>query len=131
MEPTTGKDRFSIIVRALNTPKAKMSTRRPSTSKYIVVLFLACLSLVAGGARAGELACGSIEGEVTHCSLPGADKANVKLKQRLDGACKFRQSWGVDHEGVWVDLGCRAVFKYSSPAVAQTGWRRFLPKWTR
>lgn len=122
---------FSINVHSLDKPKAKMSTQMPFIVRYKFILAFAVLSMASGAARAGELACGSIEGEFTHCSLAGADRANVKLKHRVDGSCKFRQSWGVDHEGVWVDLGCRAVFKYSAPAVLQTGWKRFLPKWTQ
>lgn len=102
---------------------------RNSTTVLLSILLGA--ALLASVASAGEVACGSVEGEFSHCSLPNAEKLKVKLKRRIDGICKFQQSWGVDQDGVWVDMGCRAVFQYATPVAGQVGWRRFLPAWSR
>jgi hypothetical protein len=97
---------------------------------YICLLSL-CIGLAAREAKAAEITCGSLDGELSHCTLAGANTLKVKLKHRIDGVCKFDESWGVDREGVWVDMGCRAIFKYTAPPGQQTGWKRFLPRWAR
>lgn len=100
-------------------------------NRRLAVWLLLTLVFLAPAGRAAEVACGSTEGEFVHCALPGADKLKVKLKQRLDGVCASGTSWGVDSEGVWVDMGCRAVFRYSAASVQKAGWKRFLPNWLR
>jgi hypothetical protein len=32
------------------------------------------------------------------------------VKQRSDAPCRQGYSWGYDHNGIWVDHGCRADF---------------------
>lgn len=94
----------------------------------------ACLLVLCIGfsetAMAADIACSSIDGEFQRCALPGADKMKVKMQSHTDGDCKFGQSWGVDREGIWVDMGCSGVFRYKSPVPERTGWRRFIPAWT-
>lgn len=102
--------------------------KNPTTFSLCLLLGFAVL---APRAWAAEIACNSVEGEFSHCSLPGAEKLKVKLKRHIDGVCKFQQSWGVDQEGVWVDMGCRAVFQYAAPVARQAAWKRFLPSWPR
>ncbi|WP_363351290.1 DUF3011 domain-containing protein [Methylocystis echinoides] len=77
--------------------------------------------------EAGEFSCNSIDGEFTRCALRDAHKMKVKLKLDREGGCKRGDTWGVDADGVWVDMGCRAVFAYKDPAT-RTWWRRFVPK---
>ncbi|HEX7808767.1 MAG TPA: DUF3011 domain-containing protein [Thermoanaerobaculia bacterium] len=74
-----------------------------------------------GGYRAGTngpmisssgaptLRCESVNGQRSFC------RANttygVTLQQRLsDSSCIRGDSWGYDHDGIWVDKGCRAEF---------------------
>lgn len=98
------------------------------------IFFILLLSNLWMGAAAGaEIACGSVDGEFHRCALLGADRMKVKLKQRLDGPCKSGETWGVDSDGLWVDMGCRGLFRYTAPPVGvqRAGWRRFLPPWTR
>jgi hypothetical protein len=99
--------------------------------RFLLVLLLWGVSM--GASRGAELACGSIDGEFHRCALVGADRMKVKLKQRLDGDCKSGQTWGVDRDGLWVDMGCRGLFRYSAPTAGaqRIGWRRFLPAWAR
>lgn len=98
-----------------------------------ISLVLLAMGLAIGVSQAAELACGSVEGEFHRCDLPGADRMKVKLKQRLDGDCRAGETWGVDRDGVWVDMGCRGLFRYTAKtAVAdRAGWRKFLPGWAR
>jgi Protein of unknown function (DUF3011) len=98
---------------------------------FHALVILLGLCLMAAPVSAGEVTCNSPDGELTRCSLPHADRLKVKLKRRVDGICKFQQSWGVDPDGVWVDMGCSAVFQYASPLARQIGWKRFLPAWAR
>lgn len=100
-------------------------------SKFYRCLFSLIIGLAVQEAKSAEITCGSTDGELNHCSLAGANTLKVKLKQRIDGVCKLGESWGVDREGVWVDMGCRAIFKYAAPPNQQTGWKRFLPRWAR
>jgi hypothetical protein len=102
------------------------------TNKRLCFSLMVCaMSLTISSAGAAEIACGSLAGEFAHCSLVDATQRKVKLKQRIEGVCQFGQSWGVDSDGVWVDMGCRAIFKYAAAAPQKAGWRRFLPRWPR
>lgn len=100
-------------------------------SKSCICLIASAMSLIVQQASATEILCGSIDGEFHRCALNGADKMKVKMKHRVDGDCKFGQTWGVDGEGVWVDMGCRGVFRYAAPAIQHSGWRRLIPGWAR
>jgi hypothetical protein len=82
---------------------------------------------ITSAANAGEISCNSISGELNRCALPDANKMKVKLKLDREGACQKGDTWGVDSDGVWVDMGCRAVFTYKDPH-ARPWWRSLLPK---
>jgi hypothetical protein len=104
-----------------------------ATEKGQIFFILLLSNLWMGAAVGAEIACGSVDGEFHRCALVGADRMKVKLKQRLDGDCKSGETWGVDSDGVWVDMGCRGLFRYTAPqlGVQRAGWRRFLPAWSR
>lgn len=96
--------------------------------RYLISGMLAvCVALAA---EAGEFACNSINGELNRCALQGASKLKVRLKLDREGACQKGDTWGVDNEGVWVDMGCRAVFTYKDPH-PRPWWRSLLPKFGR
>ena len=81
---------------------------------------------------AAELVCNSSDGEYHLCPLADADKLKVKIKYHADGECKKGDTWGVESKGIWVDLGCKATFRFKDIKSAQnTGWKRFLPSWVR
>lgn len=68
--------------------------------------------------QAAEIACTSM-GELNRCPLPNAHTLHVKIKQVLRGKCTFDKSWWTDSDGIVVDKGCGAVFKYK-PAAASS-----------
>lgn len=70
-------------------------------------------------AFAAEMACGSTGG-MNRCPLPGADKMKVKVKQVIEGKCEHETGWWADSDGIVVDKGCNAVFKYKAAAAATT-----------
>lgn len=91
-----------------------------------IIALLSSINAHSSTARAGELSCNSIDGELSRCALPGADKLKVKLKLDRAGACKNGDTWGVDKDGLWVDMGCQAVFTYKD-AHARPWWRGMMP----
>jgi hypothetical protein len=68
---------------------------------------------------ASELTCGSTGG-MNRCPLPGADKLHVKVKQVLEGDCAHEKGWWADSDGIVVDKGCNAVFKYRASAASSS-----------
>ncbi len=83
--------------------------------------------VLMSAAKAGEFSCNSVDGELNRCALQGANKMKVRLKLDREGACQKGDTWGVDNEGVWVDMGCRAVFTYKDPH-PRPWWPSLLPK---
>jgi hypothetical protein len=77
--------------------------------------FAAVSLMGASFAFAGEITCGSTGG-MNRCPLPGADTLHVKVKQVLEGDCTHEKGWWADSDGVVVDKGCNAVFKYNAAA---------------
>lgn len=77
------------------------------------------LTLVSVSAGAAELTCSS-DGGFNRCPLPGADKAGVRLIQKIEGTCKKDYGFGVDSDGVWVNSGCIAVFSYKKDNSARS-----------
>jgi hypothetical protein len=64
--------------------------------------------------------CESQEGRLNRC--PARTVAGVYLERRLsDTPCVYEQSWGYDHDGIWVDRGCRAVFRVPVPVNGDPG----------
>jgi hypothetical protein len=85
-----------------------------------LIAALAVLSLMgASHAFASEIACSS-DGSMNRCPLPGADKLHVKVKQVLEGKCVPDKTWWADSDGVVVDKGCSAVFKYKAAAASSS-----------
>lgn len=97
---------------------------KSSPLRYLLSILI--LTLFSSKIIAAEFRCDSNDGEQHHCKLLNADKMKVKLKMDHSGLCRKRQTWGVDSEGVWVDMDCKATFSYK-PQSNKTGWRRFLP----
>ncbi|MCA3556218.1 hypothetical protein [Aestuariivirga sp.] len=86
------------------------------TSKLLAAV--AALSMLGTSlAFAGEITCGSTGG-MNRCPLPGADMMKVKVKQVLEGKCAHETGWWADSDGIVVDKGCIAVFKYKAAAAA-------------
>lgn len=62
--------------------------------------------------------CASDDGRRNRC--PVATRGGVRLiRKRSDAPCEFRESWGWDRDGIWVDRGCRADFE-----VGESGWEQ-------
>lgn len=97
-------------------------SRRPAAAFALA----AGLATLTTPATAGELGCSSLNGELTHCTLQNADRLKVKLKLDREGGCKKNETWGVDAEGVWVDMGCAAVFSFRHPS-ERSWWQKLLP----
>lgn len=88
-------------------------------SVKLISCFAALSLLGISGVWAGEIACSS-DGSMNRCPLPGADKLNVKVKQILEGKCAHDKGWWADSDGVVVDKGCSAVFKYKEAKAKTT-----------
>ena len=60
--------------------------------------------------RGGEITCSSDDERRHYCET--GPYRNVRLQQQISGsACVEGQTWGHDVNGIWVDRGCRAVFR--------------------
>lgn len=78
-----------------------------------------------GGGRGGEgqpyphsrkrqLSCGSPHGHYQACHLRHAGRRHVRLARQVsNSACIRNVTWGVKANEIWVNKGCRAVFKFS------------------
>lgn len=56
-----------------------------------------------------KLICESKGGMRRECGV-GVSRRVTLLEQLSNAACTEGQSWGWDHDGIWVDNGCRAEF---------------------
>jgi hypothetical protein len=55
--------------------------------------------------------CESIRGREYFCPVPGGRVTSVDIRRRLSKAdCTYREGWGFNRRGIWVDRGCRADF---------------------
>jgi hypothetical protein len=72
---------------------------------------LACEGSGGGGGSAPELVrCESTGNQYKSC--PIRQGAEVDLQQQLSlSPCVRDNTWGVNRDGIWVDNGCRAVFR--------------------
>ncbi|MGJ0507100.1 MAG: DUF3011 domain-containing protein [Methylocystis sp.] len=91
---------------------------------------LTSLILLVPAATAGEFACNSLRGELNRCALKNADRLKVRLKLDREGGCKKNETWGVDADGVWVDMGCEAVFSFKHPS-ERSWWQKLFPRANR
>jgi hypothetical protein len=55
--------------------------------------------------------CESQDQQRKRCPASGPGQTVQLLKQLSDTACVQGQTWGWDADGVWVDGGCRALFR--------------------
>jgi hypothetical protein len=61
------------------------------------------------------VSCDSIGGKFNSCSAGGRRITNAILqKQNSNTACVLGSTWGFDNSYVWVDKGCRGVFRVST-----------------
>ena len=59
-----------------------------------------------------SLTCESIRNGRTECRMKGA--ADVSISRQLSStSCRLNTNWGVSNDVLWVDRGCRAVFRVS------------------
>ena len=63
--------------------------------------------------------CESMQRSYNMCRVDGIDPASVTIERRLNNSrgCEQGRSWGVSEgenapPGIWVDKGCKAVFRY-------------------
>lgn len=64
--------------------------------------------------RKGQLSCGSPHGRFHGCHLSNAKHRQVRLARQVSSSpCIRGSSWGVKANEVWVNNGCRAVFKFN------------------
>jgi hypothetical protein len=58
------------------------------------------------------ITCESYNHQLRVCGIPQGSR--VRIVQRLSAAdCRQNSTWGVDHDHIWVDRGCRARFEVS------------------
>lgn len=88
-----------------------MAHHRSLISGLILALGLTALPTPI---QASELlTCESQNGRYTFC--PARTLQGVELSKQLsDTNCRFNRTWGYDDRGIWVDQGCRAVFRLGS-----------------
>jgi len=60
--------------------------------------------------RGGEISCSSDDERRHYCET--GPVRSVRLQQQVSGSpCIEGRTWGRDRNGIWVDRGCRAVFR--------------------
>jgi hypothetical protein len=96
-----------------------MGKKIKNTIKLIATV-AAVSFITATNVFAAEITCGSTGG-MNRCPLPGADRMHVKVKQVLEGDCSHEKGWWADSDGVVVDKGCNAVFKYTAAKASSSG----------
>jgi hypothetical protein len=75
----------------------------------------------APGWAAYSVTCESHDGRRRECQI--ASPSQVTLERKLSrGDCNQGQSWGFYRERLWVDDGCRGVFRVSPVAAAAPGF---------
>jgi len=63
-----------------------------------------------GGRPGDTIKCESSDGGRKYCGEIDS-RAPISIQQQISGSpCEQGRSWGVDHRGLWVDHGCRAIF---------------------
>lgn len=78
-----------------------------------------------GGGRGGEggpyhhshkkqLSCGSPHGYFQACHLKHAGRRHVRLARQVSNSpCIHNVTWGVKANEIWVNKGCRAIFRFN------------------
>ncbi|HRF54424.1 MAG TPA: DUF3011 domain-containing protein [Aquimonas sp.] len=67
------------------------------------------ISSWAAGSR--EVTCESRKGRYTRCDWPRGWGSPVVHRQLSDARCTWGSTWGMERGDIWVDRGCRAVFR--------------------
>jgi len=68
-----------------------------------------------GGALPGEVTCESTDQRQVSCEMD--TRGNVEVARQLSHTrCEQGQNWGLSRHSVWVNGGCRAVFRNTSRA---------------
>jgi hypothetical protein len=65
--------------------------------------------------RRGELTCESKGYRYQYCNADTRDRVSLVREISTGNLCT-RRNWGYDNGGIWVDRGCRAVFRYGRDA---------------
>lgn len=67
------------------------------------------LATWAPGSR--EITCESHRGRYTRCDWPRGWGSPAVHRQLSDARCTWGSTWGMERGDIWVDRGCRAVFR--------------------
>ena len=63
------------------------------------------------GGRSGELTCESKGYRYSYCNADTRGRVSLVREISTGNLCT-RRNWGYDDGGIWVDRGCRGVFRY-------------------
>jgi hypothetical protein len=67
-----------------------------------------------GSGGSGSVSCESRDEARRRCAVPNIDPGSVYLERKLSQSSGQRGTdGGADRDGIWVDRGCRADFRYS------------------
>ncbi len=81
---------------------------------WTAVLLIACLTILMPltvAAQSGNTTCESVGGQYQYCRANTQNQVSL-TRQISNSNCEQDYSWGYDYQGIWVDRGCRASFKY-------------------
>jgi len=67
------------------------------------------ISTWAAGSR--EVTCESRKDRYTRCDWPRGWGSPVVYRQLSDSRCTWGSTWGMERGDIWVDRGCRAIFR--------------------
>lgn len=75
-------------------------------------LFVAALNFTSLAFASDTVTCESNGNDREFCRVRGLRDADVTLERQLSKTkCREGDTWGVSDRGIWVDDGCRAVFR--------------------
>ncbi|NCN27706.1 DUF3011 domain-containing protein [bacterium] len=58
-----------------------------------------------------DILCESVNYQPNQCRSPYPVRAVIKLVQRSNRGCAFNSTWGHDSQKIWVNNGCRAIWR--------------------
>ncbi len=86
-----------------------MNTHTITTRLTVLIASLLWLLPDTGSAQ-NVILCESHDDRFQYC--PVRIRGDVSIERQLSRQdCRFRQNWGYDDDGIWVDNGCRAEFR--------------------
>ena len=87
--------------------------RNGITIGLMSIMFIGTIGIQAVSAQARTLTCESVGGNYNYCRA-NTDN-NVTIDRKLSfSSCNYGSDWGYDRNGIWVDHGCRAEFRYGN-----------------